>query len=325
MIKKKILITGGAGYIGSTVVRYLLGLRYTVYVLDNLIHGTEGVSCFLGHDEYNFVRGDIRDKKIVNEVVKEVDYIVHLAALVGDAACKKNSDETRAVNIEGTKNILHSSLKNNIKRFLFFSTCSSYGLQDENLMVKEDAPLNPVSLYAETKISMEDYIKSNCVNKMPYVILRPSSMHGPSPRMRFDLTVNHFVKDAVLYEKLEIYGGNLWRPLMWIGEVGRVIDKILSSDIKLIENQIFNLGTLDGNKRKIDIAEIIKKNYIPDLEIKRLGKDQDLRSYRVDFSKLEKAINFKSDRNLENAIGELVFSIKNNLFGDVNRKQFKNH
>ena len=325
MTNKKVLITGGGGYVGSTAVRYLLELGYKVYVLDNLIHGADGVSCFLGHTGYNFVKGDIRDKKTVDEVVKEVDYVVHLAAIVGDAACKKNPDETRSINIDGTKNILHSSLKNNIKRFLFFSTCSSYGLQDENLMVKEDAPLNPVSLYAETKISMEDYIKGSSDNKIPYVILRPSSVHGPSPRMRFDLTVNHFVKDAVLDKKLEIYGGNLWRPLMWVGEVGRVIDKILSADLKLIKNQIFNLGTTDGNKRKIDIAEIIKKKYIPELEIKRLGKDEDLRSYRVDFSKIEKTIDFKSEKNLESAIGELVFSVKNNLFGDTNRKQFKNH
>ena len=112
---------------------------------------------------------------------------------------------------------------------------------------------------------------------------------------------------------------------MWVGEVGRVIDKILSADLKLIKNQIFNLGTTDGNKRKIDIAEIIKKKYIPELEIKRSGRDEDLRSYRVDFSKIEKTIDFKSEKNLENAIGELIFSVKNNLFGDTNRKQFKNH
>ena len=190
-------------------------------------------------------------------------------------------------------------------------------------MANEETPLNPVSLYAESKISMENFIRKNYDPDLSYTILRPSTVHGPSPRMRFDLIVNHFVKDAVLNRKLEIFGGDLWRPLMWVGEVGVVVERIIQSENKIIKNQIFNLGNTNANKKK-DIAEIIKNKFIPELDIKYQGQDQDLRSYRVDFSKIEKNLNFKLQKPLEQAIEELVFSVKNNLFKDPNNSKYKN-
>ena len=322
---KKILITGGAGYIGSTVVRHLLCKGFTVYVLDNLLQGSDGVNCFLGYNSYNFIKGDIRDENLVNELTKKVDHVVHLAAIVGESACKSNPEESKLINVQGTKSIIQASIKNKIKRFVFLSTCSSYGVQDISIMAKEDTPLNPVSLYADTKISMEDYLIRSYDKELSYTILRPSTVHGPSPRMRFDLIVNHFVKDAVLNGKLDVFGRGLWRPLMWVGEVGRVIDKILSADLKLVKNQIFNLGNTKDNRKKSEIADIIKKNFIPELKINYSGDDQDLRSYKVDFSKIENTLNFKLEKTLEEAIAELIFSVKNKLFVDLNNPKFKNN
>ena len=112
---------------------------------------------------------------------------------------------------------------------------------------------------------------------------------------------------------------------MWVGEFGRSIDKILSSDLKLIKNQIFNLGNTKGNRKKKEIAEIIKKNFIPELKIKYSGNDKDLRSYKVDFSKIEKTLDFKLEKTLENAVEELIFSVKNKLFGDLNNPKFRNN
>ncbi len=321
---KKVLVTGGAGYIGSTVVRHLLCSGYTVYVLDNLIQGSDGVNCFLGYGTYNFVKGDIRDYDLLNELVKKVDYVAHLAAIVGESACKVDPELSKSTNIDGTKNIIRSSLENKIKRLIFVSTCSSYGVQDTKIMAKEDTPLNPVSLYAETKISMEEHLRKNYDNELSYTIIRPSTVHGPSPRMRFDLIVNHFVKDAVLNGKLDIFGGNLWRPLMWVGEFGRAIDKIFSSDLKLVKNQIFNLGNTKDNRKKAEVAEIIKEKFIPNLKIKYSGQDQDLRSYKVDFSKIEKTLDFKLEKTIEKAIEELIFSLQNNLFKDPNSSKYKN-
>ena len=172
---------------------------------------------------------------------------------------------------------------------------------------------------------MESYLKKNYDSNLSYTILRPSTVHGPSPRMRFDLIVNHLCKDAIINNKLDIFGGDLWRPLMWVGEVGRIVDIILRSETSLIKNQIFNLGNTNANKKKKEIAEIIKEKFLPEIPIQYSGQDQDLRSYKVDFSKIEKTLNFKLEKNLENAIGELLFSLKNNLFKDPENKKYRNH
>ncbi len=324
-MKKKVLVTGGAGYIGSTVVRNLLINNYEVFTVDNLMQGPLGVNCFLGHNSYHFIKDDIINKSTIKDLTKKVDYVVHLAAIVGEAACKKDKDLTINTNIEATKNLVNFSLENKVKRFIFLSTCSSYGVQSTDQMANEETPLNPVSLYAESKISMEDYIKKQCNTDMSYTILRPSTVHGASPRMRFDLIVNHFVKDALTKKELQIFGPNLWRPLMWVGEAGRAIDTILRSNENLIKNQIFNLGNTKDNLQKSEVGKIIKEKFIKDPKISYLGQDQDLRSYRVDFTKIEKQLNFKLEKSLEEAISEIIFSINNNLYKDLDSPIYKNH
>jgi nucleoside-diphosphate-sugar epimerase len=322
--KIKVLVTGGAGYVGSATVRHLLAKNYEVYVIDNLMQGGEGASSFIGYPGYYFIKGDINDEKLLSELIKKVDYVVHLAAIVGEGACKKDPDLTKKTNIEATKKIINLSSENNIKRIIFFSTCSSYGVQDINVMATENSPLNPVSLYAESKIFMEEYLSKNYDSNLSYTILRPSTVHGISPRMRFDLIVNHFCKDAIANNELEIFGGELWRPLMWVGEVGRVVDAIFSAELGLIKNQVFNLGNTNANKKKKEVAEIIKEKFLPEIKLKYTGKDEDLRSYRVDFSKLETTLNFKLEKSLEDAIKELIFSLKNKIYSDPNNSKYKN-
>ena len=324
-MKKKVLVTGGGGYIGSTLVRHLLISGYDVTVLDNLSMGGDGIICFLGYPTYTFIKGDIRDSFIVNKAIKDKDFVVHLAAIVGEPACRNFSDDAKTTNIDGTKLVFDSAKKSGIQRFIFFSTCSSYGVQDTNIMADENTALNPVSLYAETKIGMEKYIIENSNNDISYIIMRPSTVHGPSPRMRFDLIVNHFVKDAVINKKLEIFGGNLWRPLMWVGEAGRAVEKVLSYDSGVVSNQIFNLGNTVNNVRKSEIADIIKTKFLPDLKIIRGNEDQDLRSYRVDFSKIENLLDFKLEKTLEEAIHELINLVKNKLVDDFDNLKFRNH
>ena len=324
-MSKRVLVTGGGGYIGSSMVRYLLICGYKVTVLDNLSMGSDGVMCFLGYPSYTFLKGDIREVAIVKEALNNVDYVIHLAAIVGEPACSKFPNDAKSINIEGTKILFDESIKSGVERFIFFSTCSSYGVQDTNTMANEKTDLNPVSLYAETKIEMEDYLIQNSNSQMSYTIMRPSTVHGVSPRMRFDLIVNHFVKDAFLNKKLDIFGRNLWRPIMWVGEAGRAVEKVLKSDLKIIHNQIYNLGNTSNNYRKSQIAEIIKSKFIPELEIKYEGEEEDLRSYKVDFSKIESELGFDLQKTLEQAIFELISLIDNNIISDIYGDKYKNH
>ena len=146
----------------------------------------------------------------------DINHVVHLAAIVGEPACKAFPEDAKTINNDGTKIVFEEACKNKVERFVFFSTCSSYGVQDTSIMASEDTQLNPVSLYAETKIGMENYISQNIPSFMSYTMLRPSTVHGPSPRMRFDLIVNHLTKDAVLNNKLE----DIWRRALETFNVG---------------------------------------------------------------------------------------------------------
>ena len=322
--RKKVLVTGGAGYIGSTLVRHLLVKGYDVVVLDNLLQGGDGVLSFLGYPGYEFIKGDIRNISDVKKVLNGVYYVVHLAAMVGDPASRKYPEETKAVNLDGTKNVFNAAKTHGVKRFVFFSTCSSYGVHKSDVLADENTPLNPVSLYAETKIEMEKYLIDNVDNNMFYTIMRPSTVYGPSPRMRFDLIVNHFVKDSVLKRSLKIFGGNLWRPLMWVGDAARAVEVVLRVDESLVRNQIFNMGNTNANYRKSEIAEIIKNNFLPNLKLEYEGKDEDLRSYRVDFTKIENRLGFKLSKTLEEAICELILMVSEKVLNDFGNPKYGN-
>ena len=321
---KKVLVTGGAGYIGSALVRYLLIRKYDVVVLDNLIHGGDGVLSFLGYPGYQFIKGDIRKISDVKAALRGVDYVVHLAAIVGEPASRKYPRETKETNLDGARDVFDAAKTYGVERFVFFSTCSSYGVHDSDALADEDTPLNPVSLYAETKIEMEKYLLDNVDNNIFCTIMRPSTVHGPSPRMRFDLIVNHFVKDAVLNKKLKVFGRDLWRPLMWVGDAARAVELVLRADESVVKNQIFNMGNANANYRKSEVVEIIKNKYMPDLKVEYGGEDQDLRSYRVDFSKIENALHFKLSKTLDEAIHELIELINEKILVDLDDQKFRN-
>jgi nucleoside-diphosphate-sugar epimerase len=320
-----VLITGGAGYIGSWVTQRLLGHGYKVIVFDSLLFGPEPVLSFLGHPNYRFIKGDVRNQKEVDSAMKGVDYVAHLAAIVGEAACDRDVDAARSVNIDGLAVVVRAAKANDVRRLVFFSTCSSYGVQDTSVMASEETPVNPVSLYAETKIIGEQRIWDEVGrHDIGCTIFRPSTVHGPSARMRFDLIVNHFVKDAFLKKRLDIRGANMWRPLMWVGDGGKAIDLAFRADAGTVRNQVFNLGGVDGNSRKREIGEIIKESYMPDVQLVILDSDSDVRSYRVDFTKIANALGFTLSKTLRQAVGDLFQLFTNKIIVDSDNARYRN-
>jgi nucleoside-diphosphate-sugar epimerase len=320
-----VLITGGAGYIGSWVVQRLLGHGYKVVVFDTLLFGPRPLQSFLGHPNYLFIKGDVRNSAEVDAAMKGVDYVAHLAAIVGEAACNKDSDAARSINMDGTANVARAAAKNDVRRLVFFSTCSSYGVQDTSVMADEQTPVNPVSLYAETKIDGEKLLWNELSHSdVAGTIFRPSTVHGSSPRMRFDLIVNHFVKDAFFNKQLGISGPDMWRPLMWVGDAGKAIELAFQADPEAIRNQVFNMGGLDGNSRKREIGEIIKKKYMPGLDLEIHDSDPDIRSYRVDFNKINKRLGFTLSKTLDEAIGDLFDLLNYGIIADPNDAMYRN-
>ena len=208
MDSQKVLVTGAAGYIGSVLVRQLLERGHKVRAFDSLKWGGDALYDVVQHPNFEFMKGDMRSDEDLDKVVAGVDSIVHLAAIVGDPACSKFSDEAHAVNWDASVKLFDKAEAAGVKRFVFASTCSNYGkMPDPSQFVKEDSELRPVSLYAELKVKFEDLILNKRKDSpMCATSLRFSTVYGFSPRIRFDLTVNEFTRNVALGDVQEILG-----------------------------------------------------------------------------------------------------------------------
>ena len=206
-----ILVTGGAGYIGSSLVPVLLAGGHRVRVFDSLLHGGESMLGFWLHPAFELIHGDIRDRDAVRAAVAGMDGVVHLAAIVGDPACARQPDQAREVNLDASISLVEECHRSNVSRFIFASTCSNYGrMSDPSGYVDETSELRPVSLYAETKVAIERMLLQN---KGPFAptLMRFATIFGVSPRMRFDLTVNEFTMEMITKNHLVVFGEQFWR------------------------------------------------------------------------------------------------------------------
>jgi nucleoside-diphosphate-sugar epimerase len=326
VVKKNILITGGLGYIGAHVVNLLLKSNYKVTVVDKIMFGSSSLLSFLGSDNFEFFNFDIREDEKLNTLFKNKNFsaVIHLAALVGEAACKRNEDESKSINFDATISLAKKSKMFGVQNFIFMSTASSYGVQDINEIADEKTKVNPVSLYAITKINSEKELLDKFSEDLNITIFRPSTVHGVSPRMRFDLIVNHLTLDAFNDGNISVFGPKMWRPLMWVGEPARIFKIVLEADQKLIKSQIFNLGSDNENFQKIHIAECLKNNFFPKLNIQVTDKDPDLRSYRVSFQKIKETLKYETSKTLKDAISEILILLKNNNEIDTKSDIFRN-
>lgn len=204
------------------------------------------------------------------------------------------------------------------------STASSYGVQDTNEIANEKTKLNPVSLYAKTKIDCENDLLKKFADDIEITIFRPSTVYGHSRRMRFDLILNHLVLDAFLKKEIKVFGPEMVRPLMWVGEPARVYKKVIESQDSKFRSQIFNMGYDNENYKKIDIAKLVQANFFQNIEMEVIDKDKDLRSYRLDFSKMKKFFNLEPGSNLLEATKIIVDNITSKKYGDLGAKKYYN-
>jgi nucleoside-diphosphate-sugar epimerase len=322
---RKILVTGAAGYIGSVLTQKLLSKKYQVVGIDNLSFGGESLVSIYGNPLFNFVKGDIRDKEFIIKVLPEVTDIVHLAAIVGDPACSKQPDLAREINWEASKMLADIANEyNNINRFVFASTCSNYGKMEGDSYLNEESPLRPVSLYAELKVKFEQYLLS--LNKRKDFIptaLRFSTVYGISPRIRFDLTVNEFIREVVLGGKLEIFGEQFWRPYAHVEDLANACVLVLESESNLVDREVFGVGDTRENYQKKMIAEEILK-IIPNAKINYVTRTEDPRDYRVDFTKIKDKLGFKITKTVSDGLKEINSLLMNGLLEEPYSKKYQN-
>ena len=293
-----ILVTGGAGYIGSVLTRKLVSSKYNVKVLDSLIFGQDGISDLISNNLVELFVDDIRNKEIITDILKDVDCVIHLDAIVGDPLCSKIPKAAKQINEFATKHIIDSCKKAGVQRFVFASTCSNYGSTLGT--VNENTPLESLSLYSETKVKSEFNILNSQGENFEPCVLRFATAYGLSPRMRFDLLLQEFIRDALVDKKISIFGPNHWRPLVHV-------DDIASSCIAVIENsenisgEVYNVGDNEQNYTKRDLAEMIQK-HIPLSTIEVTESKQDPRNYKVSFDKIRKKLNFKVSKTVEDGL-----------------------
>ena len=303
---KKILITGGAGYIGSKLATELLKYNYKVTVIDILKISSRSLNHLFNNENFNFIKGDVRNKKLMKNLIKKNEFIIPLAALVGAPLCEKNKKEAISVNFESIKYLMKIINKKN--KIIYLTTNSGYGVGEKNKYCDEESPLNPISLYGRTKVDAEKIIMrfNNSIG------FRLATVFGYSYRMRTDLLVNNFVFNAIKYKKLTIYEPHFRRNFIHINDV---VDGIIYAiqNFNSLKSNVYNLGLSSANITKHMLAKKIKKQlkYLKIIIVKN-RKDPDQRDYFVSNKKIERK-GFKAKTSVENGIRELidVFSYSN--------------
>ena len=330
MSDRHILITGGAGYIGSYLTSELLRANQRVTVVDSLLFGGESVVPFLHHPNFNFVKADVTVPRAIKDALKDdwqkPDAIVHLAAIVGFPACQAVGPQVaRRYNVEATKKVFEQAVDLGVERFVFASTYSNYGLSVEGQPVTEESPLNPQSLYAETKIAAEEFLLGQKDATCAPLLFRFATLYGMSPRTRFDLIVNQFVLEAFTKHALIIYQRGYSRSFVHIHDVVRGVMMGLEAEQPKIRGQVFNLGTEHGNYSKDDIVQLVLKR-IPEtvVEYKDLTFGGDMRDITVSFAKIKKVLGFNTTLNVDDGVRDLLFALKAGIIRNPTDEKYRN-
>ena len=311
-MKKKILITGGAGFLGSKLATKLVFENFKVCVIDKQLYSNNSLDHLIPFSNFKFIKGDVRNKKLMKKLLKGQDFIIPLAALVGAPLCEKNKKLATETNLEAINFIVKNIEKST--KIIIPSTESGYGKTKKNVVCDENTPVNPISHYGKTKLESEKLV----LNRKNSVVLRLGTVFGLSYRFRQDLLVNNLVTRALKDRKLDIFEGHYRRNFISIEDVVNTFFYIINNFSKF-KNEIFNVGLGNGNVTKIQLAKIIKK-HVKGLRIidNKKKKDPDQRDYSVSSKKLEKR-GYTPKVTLSEGIKHLViFLNKKNFLNNYN-------
>ena len=330
MTHRHILITGGAGYIGSLLTSELLRQNYRVTLLDSLLFGGESILPYMSHPNFHFIKSDVTEPRAVRDAVKrdwqKPDALIHLAGIVGFPACQAVGKQVAwKYNVEATKLVYAQAADLGVERFVFASTYSNYGLSEDGKPVTEETPLNPQSLYAETKIAAEEYLLAQKDTACTPLLFRFATLYGVSPRTRFDLIVNQFVLEAFTKRQLIIYQRGYSRSFVYIRDVVRGIIMGLAAEQDKIRRQVFNLGTDNGNYSKNDIVNYVLKR-MPEtiVEYKDMSFGGDMRDITVSFEKIKRVLNFETTLTVDDGVREVLFALKSGLIRNPTDDRYRN-
>lgn len=322
---KNVFVTGGAGYVGSTLVPHLLNKGYNVTVYDLYIYG----DTLEENGNLKQIKGDIRDRDRLVESVCGADALIHLACISNDPSFDLDPQLGKSINFDAFSNVLDATKINNVKRFILASSTSQYGVKPLDVKVTEETPAEPITDYARYKIECESLMQSSDLGDMEYVFVRPATLCGYAPRMRLDLTVNILTMHALVNKRIKIFGGEQLRPSLNINDMARFYELMLNAPEELINRQAFNITHVNYSVRRY--AELVKETLNDEkIEFEVVPTD-DKRSYHVDDTKIRERLGFQNDFTIEDAIlsikqayeeGKIIDGLNNPIYHNI--KQMKN-
>mgnify|MGYP003666332247 CR=1 FL=1 len=296
MVKKKILVTGGAGYVGTALLPKLLEAGHEVTVFDNLMQGGNQLLSFFRNKNFHFVNGDVTIKNDLAEAVKGMDVIVHLAAIVGFPACKNNPELATAVNVDGTQNLIDVTTPEQI--ILYGSTGSNYGKVTD--ICTEESPLNPLSLYGETKTQAEHMLMARG-NTVAY---RFATAFGVSHRLRLDLLINDFTNKCLRDGYLVVYEKHFMRTFIHVSDMANAFMLAINNLDRMVDN-VYNIGDDSMNYSKEEICNMVAEKTDAFIHFEEIGSDADKRNYVVSYDKV-RALGFRTEVTIQDGIDEII-------------------
>lgn len=306
---KKIFITGGGGYVGSALSDYLVKKGYQVTAYDLFLYGKD---VFLENDKIKLIEGDIRNIELFKKSIKNHDLVIHLACISNDPSFELNPKLGKSINFDAFEPLVKASLDAGIKRFIYASSSSVYGIKSES-NVNEDMSLEPLTDYSKFKVDCEKILDNYRSNNFETVILRPATVCGYSRRQRLDVIVNILSNLAFHKREITVFGGTQLRPNIHITDMLRAYEILLSAKSEKVNGQIFNAGW--ENKSVNEIAESVRKNIGADVKIIN-SKTDDNRSYHISSEKIKDILNFKTKFTISDAINDLKKAFENKVFKD---------
>jgi nucleoside-diphosphate-sugar epimerase len=309
-MKKKIFITGGAGYCGSKLVPYLLDRGYLVTVYDILYFG---LSFLPKNNNLKIIHGDIRDKKKIEKSCEGHDIFINLACISNDASFELDEKLSTSINLDAFEPLVIAAKKSKIKRFIYASSSSVYGVSKKK-DVKEDHPLVPLTLYNKYKAECEPILFKYTDSKFEGVIFRPATVCGYAPRLRLDLSVNILTNHAVCNNLIKVFGGEQLRPNLHVKDYCNAVMLLIDSESNKIKNEIFNIGYENMSIKEIalKVKKVVQEKFPEKDEITiETFKSEDGRSYHINSDKIKNILNFEPKYNIEYAVNEICDYFKN--------------
>jgi nucleoside-diphosphate-sugar epimerase len=317
--ERKVLVIGGAGYVGNVMVRRMLEAGFAVRVLDRLIfsHGA-AIAPLLEHPRFEFSLGDIRDAKTVEDALAGVTDVVLLAGLVGDPVTKTYPELSASINLEGCATVLEALAGSQADRFVFTSTCSNYGLRTSDEPATEESELSPLSLYAEHKVEMERRILAAAASGVAYspTVLRISTAYGLSPRMRFDLTISEFTRTLAAGEELVVYDADTWRPYCHVSDIAKAVITVLGAPVDQVGGEVFNVGHSDENYTKRMVVDVVQDAIGGRGVVSFEEGGRDPRNYRVSFEKIRARLGYEPDLRVPISVAALARAVEAGAYDD---------